>query len=240
MAGGIGEFVPLLPNKPGEPVNTAFAPIAYPAVDEALYNDNQQRAEIERGWGIQEALASTIQTPKTATEAQIQETGTSARTDFMRDGIDAPLEEFANYTAEVAVQKVSLADAQEMAGPWALWPAIKPSELGQLVEVTIKAGSTGKPNTQQARQSWAILLPILQQAIVQIGQLRGATPDDIADCLDELVSETIRRSGENIDPERFLPRSPAASLPMPAAPTPPPVTLAPLMPAATPAPGPGP
>jgi len=244
MAGGIGEFVPLVPTKPGENIATAFAPIVYAKVDEALYDDKQQRAEIERAWGIQEALASTIQTPKTATEAQIQETGTNARADFMRDGIDSPLEELALYTSEVAVQKVSIDDAREMAGPWALWPQLDASELSQLVEVQIKAGSTGKPDTVGQRQTWAMLLPVLQQSVVQIGQLRGSTPDDIADCLEELVAETLRRSGESIDPDRFLPRSPATAmmppppLPAPPVPTAPPVTLAPLAPIPAPPPSP--
>jgi hypothetical protein len=92
-------------------------------------------------------------------------------------------------------------------------------DLSALVNVRIRAGSSGKPNTTAERQAWAQTMPVVQAAIVQVGQLRGSSPDEIADCIEALVAETIRRSGDNLDPEQFMPTSPdSGNAPMAPAP----------------------
>jgi hypothetical protein len=75
--------------------------------------------------------------------------------------------------------------------------------LPQLMNVEVKAGSAGKPNTSARQQAWAALMPVISQAIAEIGALRGSTPAEIADCKEELVIETINRTGERVDAERF-------------------------------------
>lgn len=208
-AGGIGEMVPLKPLRPGEPVGGAMQPVAYPQVDMALYDTGAIRAELEMVWGIQEALSSAIQVAKTATEAEIQQQGTNSRTGYMRDALDDMLSDLAEYTAEVALQKMSMDDVQQVAGPWAFWPeGMTIDDMRALVTVDIRAGSTGKPDTTRQREAWATVMPLLQNAIVQVGQLRGSSPGDIADCVEELVSETLRRTGDRLDVARFLPGEP--------------------------------
>lgn len=220
-AGGIGEMVPLKPLRPGEPVGNAMQPVAYPQVDMALYDTSAIRAELEMVWGIQEALSSSIQVAKTATEAEIQQQGTNSRTGYMRDALDEMLGDLAEYTSEVALQKMSMDDVQQVAGPWAFWPeGMTIDDLRALVTVDIRAGSTGKPDTTRQREAWATVMPLLQNAIVQVGQLRGSSPADIADCVEELVAETLQRTGDRLDVARFLPGEPdmnGAPQPMPSA-----------------------
>jgi hypothetical protein len=219
-AGGAQEMVGVKPTIPGTAVNTMVAPIQYARFDPTLYDDSQTRAVLEMAWGIQEALASTIQTAKTATEAEIQQTGTETRTDFMRMTLDDMLTDLAVYTTEIALQKMSVDDVKRIAGPFAFWPeAMSIEDLSALVNVRIRAGSSGKPNTTAERQAWAQTMPVVQAAIVQVGQLRGSSPDEIADCIEALVAETIRRSGDNLDPEQFMPTSPdSGNAPMAPAP----------------------
>lgn len=208
-AGGTQEMVGIKPLRPGTPVNEMLAPVAYAPIDPALYDTAVIRAELEMIWGIQEALSSSIRTAKTATEAEIQQTGTNARTGYMRDNLDAMMGELAEYTAEVAVQKLDAQDVKELAGPWAFWPeGMKIEDIGSLVTVDIRAGSSGKPDTTRQRQAWATVMPVLQNAIVQVGQLRGSSPQDIADSIEALIEETLARTGDRLDASRFLPPAP--------------------------------
>lgn len=233
-SGGIGEMVGIKPQVPGTPVAQCVQPIAYPAIDAALYDDAPTRAMLEMAWGIQEALSSAIRTAKTATEAEIQQTGTQARTGYMRDCLDGMMGDLAEYTAEVALQKMSYDDVKTIAGVFAFWPSgITIEDLSTLVLVNIKAGSSGKPDTTAQRQVWAQVMPTIQNAIVQVGQLRGSSPDDVADCIAELLAETLQRTGDNLDVERFLPKAPdtgAGSAPNTWAPTPVAAPASPIVP----------
>lgn len=219
-AGGRGEMIPLKGNRPGEPIKDALAPIAYAVIDQALYDDRPTRAMLEMAWGIQEALAASVRTAKTATEAEIQQTGTNARTSYMRDSIDSMMDDLALYTAEVALQKMKHDDAVQIAGPWAFWPeGITIDDLSILLTVAVKGGSSGKPDTTAQQQAWATTMPILQKAAMLVGQLRQSAPSDIADCVEELVSETLSRSGDRLDVSRFMPPVPSEQPgPMPIAP----------------------
>lgn len=209
-AAATGEMVPIKPMTPGTPVRDLFSPIAYPPIDEALYDDRSVMAKLEIIWAIQEALASSINVEKTATEAEIQQTGTNARTQQKRGVIDEMMDDIALYTTETAIQKLSHDDVVQIAGPWAFWPeGITPQDLDTLVTVQIKAGSSGKPNTSAQQQAWAAIFPLLKDTSLQIGQLRASTATDIADGLEELVVETVARTGERFDPSRFIPATPS-------------------------------
>lgn len=223
-AGGTAEMIPLKPLRPGEPISNLLAPVQYNAVDQALYDTSVIRTELEMLWGIQEALSSSINTAKTATEAELMQQGTMARISYRRDSLEGLLTDLAQHTAEIALQKISHADVVSIAGPEAYWPeGLTVEELDILVSVEIRAGTTGKPDTVRQREAWATIMPMLQTSIMQIGQLRGSSPLDIAECFEELVEETLARTGERIDADRFLPDVPQM---MPGAPMgmPPPAT----------------
>jgi len=195
-----------------EPQNVIF-PISYNPIDPALYDTEVIRQELEMIWGIQEALSSTIRTVKTATEADIQQQGTESRLGYARDGLDETLSDLAKHTAELAVSTAGLdpMQAQVLAGQEALWVNVPdPRLLDTVVTVDIRAGSSGKPSTSLKQQQWSVLLPQLQQAALQIGQMRMCPPWEIAACLEQLAVETVRRTGDtSIDPYSFIPQPPA-------------------------------
>lgn len=203
-----GELVGVDLTNPMADARSVFLPLQYPQIDPALYDTSKLLSELERIWGVQEALMGAVQVAKTATEAQIQSTGQQARTGAMRDALEDSLTELALYTAEVARANMSLQDVQDIVGPDAMWPPYEGGEdLGRLVNVNIVAGSSGKPNTTAERQAWATLLPMLQQMGMQIGQLRNSQPTDMADMLEELVRITAERSGDRIDVQSLLPKA---------------------------------
>lgn len=207
-AGAIGEMVPI--NLNGQSPNTVLFPIQYNQIDPALYDTSTIRSELELIWGIQEALSSTITVAKTATEADIQQQGTESRIGYARDTLDEVLSDFAQYTAELAMSPNGLTheDVVSIAGPEAFWMNTDQLSLIEaLVTVDIRAGSSGKPATAMKQQQWSVLLPQLQEAVMTIGELRQAPPTEIADKLEQLVVETIKRTGDTgIDPYSIIPQ----------------------------------
>lgn len=209
-AGVVGEMIGLNLNG-GNPTGVLF-PIQYNQIDPALYDTAVIRSELELIWGIQEALSSSIQTAKTATEADIQQQGTESRLGYSRDSLDEVFGALAEYTAEVAMSPAGLTteEVQQIAGAEAMWVQLdEPEMVSALLAVDIRAGSSGRPATSLRRQQWGAILPQMQQAVVQIGQLRGASPLDIANSLEQLMVETIERTGDSsIDAYTFIPQAP--------------------------------
>lgn len=207
------EITYISPIRPGEPLSNSFAPKPYNSPDQALYDTNMIRADIETVSGAQDALRGGINQPKTATEAEIEQSGTSARSGYSRECLDDTLNDFAQYTAELALGAFTREQVQEWAGPYAVWPqGIEQDKLQAMVSVAIRAGSSGKPNTSAERAAWAAILPQLTALIGQIGQLQGADQQEMADKLKEVLRETVIRTGDKIDVDRFLPMaSPGAA-----------------------------
>jgi len=209
--GGTQELIALRPTDPAAKISDLVHTITYAGIDKALYDDSNTFQKLEINWAIQEALASGRNpVSKTATEAEIQQAGTGARTSAERDPIDVAMDEIAVYTAEVVLQKMSLDEVKDVVGPWAFWPqGMTMTQLPLLLTIQIDAGSTGKPDTVRRQQAWSITFPVINRAIEEIGALRQSTPDDIADCKEELLVETLNRSGERLEPSRFVPPPPS-------------------------------
>lgn len=203
-----GEYVGVNPVQPGTPVSELFFVPQYPPMDFGLYDRSRIMGELERIWGIQEALSASIQTAKTATEADIQQQGFNARTNDKREAIEDTLTDLAIYTAELALTTFTKEEVWDVIGQDAIWPEIeKPEDLQKLARVTIRAGSTGKPNSELERQSWSVLLPQLTAGIEQIGQLRGSSPSEVADKLEALLAITAERAGDRLDIDSLVPQA---------------------------------
>lgn len=204
--GAIAEMVGIQLTNPNMNLGDVLQPVEYPQIDQALYDTSRIEAGIERIWGVQEALAGSVDVAKTATEADIQQQGFQARTGSRRDVLETMLGELALYTVETSRAWCTTEDVQAVAGPDAFWPPYEgPNDQIRLLSVNIRAGSSGKPNTMAERQSWGAILPLLQTGITQIGQLRGSSPQAIADSLEQLLRITAERSGERFDIDQLIP-----------------------------------
>lgn len=221
------EFVGLKPADPDTPIANLFAAKPVPQTDMRLFDPTLILNDMERISGVQEALSAAISgpgNPKTATEANIQQSGTNARTTSDRDCLEWMLTDLAQYTAEMALQCYTVKEVQRMAGPKAMWlgpdpdadlpqPGMSIEDLFTMVEVTIAAGTTGKPKMQTDQQAWATILPLIRQLISEIEQALGTGNKPLADSLTELISETMRRFGDETDVDRFVPRVPPPGSP---------------------------
>lgn len=219
------EYTALRPSDPTIPIANMFAPKPVQSIDMRLYDPTLILNDMERISGVQEALSAAINAPgnpKTATEANIQQSGTQARTTSDRDNVEAMLTDLAEYTAQQALQCLEIRDVQRMAGPKAYWPhGMDIEDLFTLVEVNIEAGSTGKPRQQTDMQAWSTLLPLIQNSLKEIEQAFAIGNTPMANSLIELVKETMLRLGDESDVERFIPRQPPPGSPGAGAPPPP-------------------
>src|SRR5487761_839538 len=220
----IQESTGIQPTTPGEPIQNIFAPKPVGAINFELYDTNPITSDMEKISGVQEALqaASAPGKPKTATEASIQQTGFASRTGADRDTIEDGLTDLAQYTIECAIQEMRPPQAQRIAGQKAFWPyGMDVQDILTLVDVDIKAGTSGKPDTQMKAQTWSTVLPIIEQLLQRIRFVEMTDPP-MAEALVHLMEETLHRLDDRLDIDDFLPAGPPPPPFMPMAP--PPVT----------------
>jgi len=219
------EYTAIRPSDPGKPLADYFAAKPVAAIDMRLYDPTLILSDLERISGVQEALSAAINgpgNPKTATEANIQQSGTQARTISDRDNIENALTDMAEYTAQQALQCLPIRDVQRLAGKKAFWPeGMDIEDLFTMVEIVIEAGSTGKPRQQTDMQAWSTILPLIQQSMARIEQAFATGNLAMANCEIELIKETMLRLGDESDVERFVPRQPPPGSPGAGGPPPP-------------------
>jgi hypothetical protein len=227
----IQELIPVRPTNPQAPLSEIFAAKPTAQYDPRVFDTAPILSDMERISGVQEALSAAMSgpgNPKTATEANIQQTGTNARTGSDRDNLEEMLTELAQYSAEQAIEAMPTNKVQRIAGAKAFWPfGMDIEDLFTLVEVDIEAGSTGKPRQGTDQQAWSQLLPILQQAIKDINQALALGDIPLSTALTNVIKETMLRFGDQSDPMRFIPQQPPPGSPG-AGPSPPKPAPAPI------------
>lgn len=200
------EFIGIKLTNPSMPMRDVFAEKPVARMDPMVFDTSTVERDMEKVSGVQEALQSSVVQPKTATEAEIQQSGFASRTSADRDTLEDVLNDLAHYTAEVALGALPTADVQRMAGEYAFWPeGMDIEDLLTMVEVDITAGSTGKPNTSAERESWTVALPLIQQLMLQVQQQRAMGNEPMAQAMIQLLRETLQRLGDRIEVERFIP-----------------------------------
>lgn len=219
------EFIGIKLTNPNADIRTVFTEKPVARMDPLVYNTEPITADMEKISGVQEALQSSAQPTKTATEAEIQQSGFAARTSADRDCVEEMLDDIAQYTAEIALQAITLPEAQRIAGPNAFWPhGMDIEDLLTMVEIDIVAGSTGRPNTNADREAWSTAMPLIMQVMEKIQAAQAMGNEPLARAMKEVLRETLARLGDRIDVERFLPELPAmaaqAPVPMGGAPAP--------------------
>ena len=210
------EYVGIKPLNADADFGKIFAPKPTASINHNLYDTQPILSDMERISGVQEALQSSVQTAKTATEAEIQQSGFASRTDAGRDALEDTLRDLAHYTAEVALQAVPAQQAVKIAGVKAFWPeGMDIEDITTMVNVDIDAGSTGKPSKQGEKETWSIVMPMVQKMLMEIRMLQTIDPG-LAEAMMNLLKETLLRLDDRFDIEKIMPSSPPP--PPPAAP----------------------
>lgn len=203
------EFTGIKPTDPSQPLRDIFAEKPVAVGDMRLYDTAPILADMERISGVQEALQQSSTAPKTATEAEIQQSGFASRTTADRDVLETMLTELAHYTGELALSALDMKDAERIAGAKAFWPhGMAIDDLLSMVEVSIEAGTTGKPKSSGDRDAWGVVMPLIKESMLQIQQALMMGDKGMADALIALLQETMTRMGDDSDITRFIPQPP--------------------------------
>lgn len=214
----------------GKPINQVIVPRQHPPIDAAVYDTSAVRYDWEQVTGLQDATRSTVVKPKTATEASILQQSLSGRVSEFRDQVEDWLQEIAQYAAQILLFELTPAQVERIMGPPEVqviqtggqpmevavkpydWPELSREEVFDMIEMKIRAGTTGAPDKMEQQEAWGKVLPIVQGLVTQIMQVQAAGQD--AEPLINLLRETIKRFDERIEVDQFIPQKPA----MPAAP----------------------
>lgn len=199
------EYIPIKLVKPGSDIRTIFNPKVYNNVDQALYDTTPITNDMEKVSGAQDAVTGGIEVEKTATEAQIQESGRGARTGARLDILEESLTELSEYVVQLMVQTMDKADAERYAGREAIWVDMTVDQALSLLQIEIKAGSTGKPKVNSDREAWGVMAPQIEGLIDRIGHARMQGQEWAAKPWIALLQETAERLDDFADIEQFLP-----------------------------------
>lgn len=195
-------------NNTNEPLSAIFAEIPNPRIDPSVYDTSPIMRDVEMVSGAQDAAAGSIQQAKTATEAEIMASGASGRSAERMDVIEDWLSEMSVFAAQVLLQEMTPEQVQRIAGADAVWPQMSKAELFDLVEISIRAGSTAKPNKLRERDQWIQIAPQIQNAVIQYQQLIAQGQHQAAEAVRKLLGETLRRFDERLSVDEFLPPPP--------------------------------
>ncbi len=225
--GVIAEVLPLRTTLPGQDFQKMFAAKPVPNIDIRLYDTTPIVSDLERTFGLSDTQQQTKSIETTATEEEIKASSSNTKTSTWRDMIETTLSEVAEFCAEVGLQKIPPNIAAKIAGPAVFWPnGLSLEDITSLVQVSITAGTTGKPRNSGDREAWRVIAPQLQTLAVTIFKLKQSPETaPLAAALEEQLKETLRRFGDESDLSRFIPQlpaAPAAAAPMGAPPGAPP------------------
>ena len=228
----LGEIV--LIDAQGQPIQQAIVPKQHPPIDAAAYDVSQVRVDWEMVTGMQDAARSTVVKPKTATEANIMQQSLSARVSEFRDQIEDFLKSLAQYTAEILLLTIGVDKVEEITGknrmqqtvdpvtgipvtvPVKLaydWPDMPREKVFHLVQLTIRAGTTGAPDKTESQENWLKMIQVIQPLIGQIMQLQaqGMNPAPLVN----ILKETINRFDDRLEVDEFIPNVMPIQQPIP-------------------------
>jgi hypothetical protein len=205
----------------GKTLNQVIQPKEHPKIDPIVYDTNGVRNDWEQVTGLQDAARSTIVKPKTATEASIMQRALSGRIGEFKDQVEDYLQEIAQYAAQILLQELSKEQVECFMGNHQVrtekldgktkktiiksydWPELSKDQVFEMVEMRIRAGTTGAPDKFEQQESWIKVLPFIEGLVLQIINLRqqGIEPEPLIN----LLRETLHRFDDRIDVELFIP-----------------------------------
>lgn len=210
----------------GKPLAQVIQPRQHPPIDPNVYDTSAVRYDWEQVTGLQDAARSTVVKPKTATEASILQQSLSGRVSEFRDQVEDWLQEIAQYAAQILLFELTPPQVERIMGPPDVqviqtggapmevqvkpydWPELSREQVFDMIEMKIRAGTTGAPDKLEQQEAWTKVLPIVQGLVMQIMQVQASGQD--AEPLINLLRETLKRFDERIEAEMFIPNKPAA------------------------------
>ncbi len=205
----------------GKPLNQVIIPRGHPKIDPIVYDTSAVRYDWEQVTGLQDAARSTVVRPKTATEANILQRALSGRVFEFKDQIEDWLQEIAQYSAQVLLQELTKEQVERYMGPPSTkptmingelvmtmektydWPELTKDRIFDMVDLRIRAGTTGAPDSMEDKEGWLKVLPMITNLSIQMQNLQARGMD--YEHIRNLLHETLLRYDDRIDSNLFMP-----------------------------------
>ena len=205
----------------GKPLNQVIIPRGHPKIDPIVYDTSAVRYDWEQVTGLQDAARSTVVRPKTATEANILQRALSGRVFEFKDQIEDWLQEIAQYSAQVLLQELTKEQVERYMGSPSTkttmvngelvmtiektydWPELTKDRIFDMVDLHIRAGTTGAPDGIEDKESWLKVLPMITNLSIQMQNLQARGMD--YEHIRNLLHETLLRYDDRIDSNLFIP-----------------------------------
>lgn len=169
---------------PGQKIEDVLQPVKMPPIDPALYDTTPTFEDILRVLGEDQASMGQT-TSATATEAAVAQSAQHTDLASCIDDQDDLLSELATAAGKIMMLNISAETVQRVVGPGAVWPQLSKDDVVENIYLTIRAGSTGRPNKQAEVMNAQILFPMLQR-------VPGVNPEWMA-------RELIKRIDDRLD-----------------------------------------
>ena len=147
---------------PGQKIEDVLQPIKMPAIDPALYDTNGSFEDLLRVLGQDQASMGEA-SDVTATESAVADASRHTDLSSVMDDQDDMLSALAQAAGKIMLTNISPETVQKIVGPGAVWPQLTREQVSEQIYLTVKAGSTGRPNRQQEIQAAQIIFPMLQR-----------------------------------------------------------------------------
>ena len=187
-----------------EPLQSVLAGLQEIPYNPAMYDTSDVMRDMEMVGNAQDASRGAINKAKTATEAEIMSAGMQSRTSEALDVIEDWLSDIAVYSAQLMLQNMPAAIIKRHFGVDAVWPELSKKELFDMVSITIRSGSTSRPNKMRERDQWIQLLPIIQQTLEKVMMSQAQGQSQVVEPLINLLDETLQRFDEKLDSKTLL------------------------------------
>jgi hypothetical protein len=181
-----------------QPAWQQIQPMQHAPVDLALYNTQPLELDIQTSTGVQDANVGPAKPNVTATVGSIAEQSRLTVSQSNIDSLDSVLTRIYRMTAEICLRKFSKQTVDKIVG-FGVWPELNREDFLNEIEISIKAGSSGKPNKAMEVANAQQLGPLALQA--------GANPIAFLDWIVHLIDE-------NIDVQSWFPLPGMAPPPM--------------------------
>jgi len=196
-----------LSGNPTIPIDQDLGQLEGKQIKPENYDVSLIRNDIDMVAGRSDASRANLIKPKTATEAELMAQAMGSRSDERRDVSEDLMSDLFVAALEIGMRCFSKQEVVQMCGEDCVWPEGETTveEIFSMVDVGVRAGSSGKPNSAQDKEQWLQLLPIIRDAITAVGEARATGNLDMANAAIELLRETIRRFEERIDVDSLIP-----------------------------------
>ena len=189
---------------PNQPLQNSMVNFPEIPFNPQMYDVSEVMRDMEMVAGVQDAARGAINRAKTATEAEIMAQGMQSRSSEVIDTVEDWLTEIAQYAAHLLILNLTPEQVKERLGQSAIWPEITGREMLGKMGITIRGGSTARPNKMRERDQWIQLMPMMQEALEKSAALKSAGDDKMAKAVLKVLQETLNRFDEKLDIKEFL------------------------------------